>query len=65
LYGYFDPTGFSVLTKTEKGSIEKESVVIYKKEFESSSLTSLSSSSTSSDSRQTTKLSNIDKAWQG
>ncbi|CAM4794593.1 unnamed protein product [Rotaria magnacalcarata] len=65
LYGYFDPTGFSVLTKTEKGSIEKELVVIYKKEFESSSLTSLSSSSTSSDSRQTTKLSNIDKAWQG
>ncbi|CAF4702806.1 unnamed protein product [Rotaria socialis] len=57
--------GFSVLTKTDKGSIGKELAVIYKKEFESSSLTSLSSSSTSLDSRKTTKLSNIDKVWQG
>ncbi|CAF3333829.1 unnamed protein product [Rotaria socialis] len=65
LYGYFDPIGFSVLTKTDKGSIGKELAVIYKKEFESSSLTSLSSSSTSLDSRKTTKLSNIDKVWQG
>lgn len=79
LYGYLDPMGFSVLTRAERISVEKELVLAFKKGFESPASVPPSSSSaavaaaatatataTSSAQRQTTtKSNNVDKAWQG
>ncbi len=61
LYGYFDPIGFSALSKSEQTIVEKEIVKIYKKDFETK--TPLSSSSSSGSQKTTTT--NIDKAWHG
>ena len=61
MYGYFDPTGFSALSKSEKTSVEKELIKIYKKRFESA----VSLSTSSSTSRRTMpQANNIDKAWE-
>ncbi len=67
MYSYFDPIGFSALTKAEQASVEKEIVKIYKKEFETKSSSSSSSSSPPENQQTTTttKPTNIDKAWQG
>ena len=70
LYGYFDPMGFSVLTRTEQGAVKKQLVAIFEKGFEpTTTATSASSSSLSAPSlvQQHTiaKLNNVEKAWQG
>ena len=59
MYGYFDLTEFSALSKTEQTFIEKNLTKIYKKAFES-----MASSSASSLAGQhtITKANNIDKA---
>ncbi|CAF4893879.1 unnamed protein product, partial [Rotaria sp. Silwood2] len=61
MYGYFDPTGVSVLTKLEQTSVEKESIKIYKKNFESTAPLS----TTSSGSQHTIpRANNINKSWE-
>ncbi|CAF3256373.1 unnamed protein product, partial [Rotaria sp. Silwood2] len=61
MYGYFDPMGFSILTKLEQTSVEKELIKIYKKNFESTAPLS----PTSSGSQHTTsRANNINKAWE-
>ncbi|CAF3899786.1 unnamed protein product [Rotaria sordida] len=59
LYSYFDPTGFSALTRVEQTIIEKDITKLYKNLFLSSE------TSSSSSNQQTKKITNIDKAWQG
>ncbi|CAF1437369.1 unnamed protein product [Adineta ricciae] len=60
LYAYFDPTGFSALTRLEQVTVEKEIIKLSKNEF---ALPKTSSSSTNQGT--ISKPTNIDKAWQG
>ena len=61
MYGYFDLTGFSALSKTEQTFIEKELTKIYKKDFESMASPSAPSLA---NQHTITKANNIDKAWE-
>ncbi|CAF1260227.1 unnamed protein product, partial [Rotaria sp. Silwood1] len=58
LYSYFDPTGFSALTRGEQTTVEKEITKLHKNVFSSSE------NSSSSSNQQMKKMNNIDKAWQ-
>ncbi|CAF3145018.1 unnamed protein product [Rotaria sp. Silwood2] len=59
LYSYFDPTGFSALTRGEQTAVEKEITKLHKNVFSSSE------NSSSSSNQQMKKMNNIDKAWHG
>ncbi|CAF1168436.1 unnamed protein product [Rotaria sp. Silwood1] len=59
LYSYFDPTGFSALTRGEQTTVEKEITKLHKNVFSSSE------NSSSSSNQQMKKMNNIDKAWHG